>query len=118
MKSESIVQKRNNELIRWDPPTSDKVDDSKADLVFRPFKDDLELQIPENEEHGWNGKYEHSPIRISASCLYIYIKMTRMGKVQVIVTISESRTTHIIRGSYQLQSSTGKAHLAEESKFR
>lgn len=66
----------------------------------------------------WNGKYEHSPIRISASCLYIYIKMTRMGKVQVIVTISESRTTHIIRGSYQLQSSTGKAHLAEESKFR
>jgi hypothetical protein len=41
-----------------------------------------------------------------------------MGKVQVIVTISESRTAHIIRGSYQLQSSTGKAHLAEESKFR
>jgi 3-hydroxyisobutyryl-CoA hydrolase len=28
------------------------VDDSKVDLVFQPFKDDLELQIPENEEHG------------------------------------------------------------------
>ncbi|KAG6774430.1 hypothetical protein POTOM_021783 [Populus tomentosa] len=49
-----------NQLIQWDPPTSDKVDDSKVDLVFRPFKDDLELQNPENEEHGWNGKYEHS----------------------------------------------------------
>jgi hypothetical protein len=70
MKYESIVQKRkyssiyillffvyplifaSNQLIRWDPPTSDKVDDSKVDLVFQPFKDDLELQIPENEEHG------------------------------------------------------------------
>lgn len=41
-----------NQLIQWDPPTSDKVDDSKVDLVFQPFKDDLELQIPENEEHG------------------------------------------------------------------
>uniref|UniRef100_A0A2K1R4P9 Uncharacterized protein n=1 Tax=Populus trichocarpa TaxID=3694 RepID=A0A2K1R4P9_POPTR len=60
MKYESIVQKRNNQLIQWDPPTSDKVDDSKVDLVSQPFKDDLELQIPENEEHGWNGKYEHS----------------------------------------------------------
>ncbi|CAK7346660.1 unnamed protein product [Dovyalis caffra] len=36
---------------KWDPPTGDKVDDSKVDLVFQPFEDDLELQIPENEEH-------------------------------------------------------------------
>ena len=41
-----------NQLIQWDPPTSVKVDDSKLDLLFQPFKDDLELQIPENEEHG------------------------------------------------------------------
>lgn len=45
---------------KWDPPTCDEVDDSKVDLVFQPFKDNLELQIPENEKHRWEGKYEHS----------------------------------------------------------
>ncbi|KAF9682836.1 hypothetical protein SADUNF_Sadunf05G0149600 [Salix dunnii] len=48
MKCESNVRKReNNQLTQRDPPNSDKADDSK----FQPFKDDLELQIPENEEH-------------------------------------------------------------------
>jgi hypothetical protein len=41
----------NNQLIQWDPPTCDEVDGSKVDLVFQPFKDNLELQIPENEKH-------------------------------------------------------------------
>ncbi|KAJ6306716.1 hypothetical protein OIU78_021932 [Salix suchowensis] len=34
-------------IVKWDPPPSDKVDDSKS----QPFEGDLELQIPENEEH-------------------------------------------------------------------
>ncbi|KAL9394728.1 hypothetical protein Peur_014013 [Populus x canadensis] len=124
MKRESIVQKRNNQLIQWDPPTSDKVDDSKVDLVFQPFKDDSERSrflktkntggIANMNTH----QYASQPAVYIYIYIYIYIKMTRMGKVQVIVTISESRTTQIIRGSYQLQSSTGKAHLAEECKFR
>lgn len=41
----------NNQLIQWDPPTFDEVDDSKVDLVFQPFKDNLELQVSENEKH-------------------------------------------------------------------
>ncbi|KAJ6337158.1 hypothetical protein OIU76_006933 [Salix suchowensis] len=36
---------------KWDPPTFDEVDDSKVDLVFQPFKDNLELQVSENEKH-------------------------------------------------------------------
>ncbi|KAK9190953.1 hypothetical protein WN943_019563 [Citrus x changshan-huyou] len=45
---------------KWDPPTLDKVDDDKVDLVFQPFGEDLELQIPENENCRWDGKYENS----------------------------------------------------------
>lgn len=37
-------------LLQWDPPTLDKVDDEKVELVFQPFADDLELSIPEKEE--------------------------------------------------------------------
>ncbi|KAJ9685969.1 hypothetical protein PVL29_015045 [Vitis rotundifolia] len=45
---------------KWDPPTLDKVNGEKVDIVFQPFKDELELQIPEKEECRWDGKYEHS----------------------------------------------------------
>lgn len=45
---------------KWNPPTLDEVDDEKVDLVFKPFEDDLELQIPETEENRWGGKYENS----------------------------------------------------------
>lgn len=45
---------------KWDPPTLDKVNDEKVDIVFQPFKEELELQIPEKEECRWDGKYEHS----------------------------------------------------------
>ncbi|EEF35736.1 3-hydroxyisobutyryl-CoA hydrolase-like protein 5 isoform X2 [Ricinus communis] len=45
---------------KWDPPTCDKVDDAKVDLVFQPFKEDLELQTPEIEACRWGGKYENS----------------------------------------------------------
>ncbi|KAJ4729001.1 3-hydroxyisobutyryl-CoA hydrolase-like protein [Melia azedarach] len=45
---------------KWDPPTLDKVDDEKVELVFQPFADDLELSIPEKEECRWDGKYENS----------------------------------------------------------
>ncbi|PON35270.1 Enoyl-CoA hydratase/isomerase, HIBYL-CoA-H type [Parasponia andersonii] len=49
---------------KWDPPSLDKVDDKKVDLVFRPFKEDLELPIPEKEECRWDGKYENSAYAI------------------------------------------------------
>ncbi|KAK9188013.1 hypothetical protein WN944_019412 [Citrus x changshan-huyou] len=45
---------------KWDPPTLDKVDGDKVDLVFQPFGEVLELQIPENENCRWDGKYENS----------------------------------------------------------
>lgn len=44
---------------KWDPPSFEEVE--KLDLVFQPFEKDLELQIPEKEEHRWEGKYEKSP---------------------------------------------------------
>lgn len=45
---------------KWDPPSLDKVMDNKVELVFQPFQKDLELQIPEDEECRWSGKYENS----------------------------------------------------------
>ncbi|XP_050226291.1 3-hydroxyisobutyryl-CoA hydrolase-like protein 5 [Mercurialis annua] len=45
---------------KWDPPACHKVDDQKLELVFQPFKQDLELQIPEKEACRWEGKYENS----------------------------------------------------------
>uniref|UniRef100_A0A5B7B1U5 3-hydroxyisobutyryl-CoA hydrolase n=2 Tax=Davidia involucrata TaxID=16924 RepID=A0A5B7B1U5_DAVIN len=45
---------------KWDPPSLDKVDSEKVDLVFQSFEEDLELQIPEKEECRWDGKYENS----------------------------------------------------------
>lgn len=44
---------------KWNPPTCEEVEDAKVDLVFQPFKEDFELQIPK-EEHRWSGKYENS----------------------------------------------------------
>ncbi|KAI5662108.1 hypothetical protein M9H77_21431 [Catharanthus roseus] len=46
---------------KWDPSTLDEVEDEKVNLVFEPFQDDLELQIPEREDCRWGGKYENSP---------------------------------------------------------
>lgn len=46
---------------QWDPSSLDKVEDEKIDLVFQPFKEDLEVQIPEKEESRWHGKYETTP---------------------------------------------------------
>lgn len=34
------------DLLQWDPPVLDKVSHEKLDLVFQPFKEELELQIP------------------------------------------------------------------------
>lgn len=36
--------------LQWEPTTLDRVDDEKLNLVFKAFEDDLELQIPKNEE--------------------------------------------------------------------
>ncbi|XP_058208718.1 3-hydroxyisobutyryl-CoA hydrolase-like protein 5 [Rhododendron vialii] len=52
------IDKDNNP--KWDPLTLDKVNDVEMDLVFQPFEDHLELQIPEKEECRWEGKYENS----------------------------------------------------------
>ncbi|KAJ1383122.1 Enoyl-CoA hydratase/isomerase, HIBYL-CoA-H type [Sesbania bispinosa] len=49
---------------KWEPPSLDKVDDGKLDLIFQPFDKDLELQIPEREECRWDGKYENSPYAV------------------------------------------------------
>ncbi|XP_010241288.1 PREDICTED: 3-hydroxyisobutyryl-CoA hydrolase-like protein 5 [Nelumbo nucifera] len=46
---------------KWEPASLDKVESEKVDLVFKPFKDELELQIPTREECRWDGKYEYSP---------------------------------------------------------
>ncbi|CAB4304407.1 unnamed protein product [Prunus armeniaca] len=46
---------------KWNPPSLDNVGDEKIDQVFQPFEEDLELQIPEKEEHRWDGKYDNSP---------------------------------------------------------
>lgn len=32
--------------MQWDPPVLDEVSQEKLDLVFQPFKEELELQIP------------------------------------------------------------------------
>ncbi|KAJ0544786.1 putative 3-hydroxyisobutyryl-CoA hydrolase [Helianthus annuus] len=45
---------------KWDPLTLGEVDSKKLDLVFEPFEEALELNIPENEEQRWTGKYEDS----------------------------------------------------------
>ncbi|XP_009600088.1 3-hydroxyisobutyryl-CoA hydrolase-like protein 5 [Nicotiana tomentosiformis] len=45
---------------KWDPPTLEKLDDERVNLVFEPFEEDLELNIPENEQCRWDGKYEDS----------------------------------------------------------
>ncbi|XP_061344067.1 3-hydroxyisobutyryl-CoA hydrolase-like protein 5 [Gastrolobium bilobum] len=45
---------------KWEPPSLDKVDNGKLDLIFQPFDKNLELQIPEREECRWDGKYENS----------------------------------------------------------
>ncbi|GLT86557.1 hypothetical protein SLE2022_046910 [Rubroshorea leprosula] len=45
---------------KWDPPSVEKVDNEKVDLVFQPFQEELELQIPEQEQRRWDGKHEHS----------------------------------------------------------
>lgn len=45
---------------KWDPLTLTGVDSEKLDLVFKPFGEGLELNVPENEEQRWSGKYEDS----------------------------------------------------------
>ncbi|XP_065851824.1 3-hydroxyisobutyryl-CoA hydrolase-like protein 5 [Euphorbia lathyris] len=45
---------------KWEPPSCGKLDDGKVDVVFEPFMEDLELQIPEEEKCRWDGKYENS----------------------------------------------------------
>lgn len=45
---------------KWDPLTLMEVDSEKLDLVFKPFGESLELNVPENEEQRWSGKFEDS----------------------------------------------------------
>ncbi|XP_057474243.1 3-hydroxyisobutyryl-CoA hydrolase-like protein 5 isoform X1 [Actinidia eriantha] len=45
---------------KWDPLTLDEATDDKIEMVFEPFEEHLELQIPEKEEYRWDGKYENS----------------------------------------------------------
>lgn len=45
---------------KWSPPTLDEVKNEKVDLAFQPFKEEMELQIPEQDECRWEGKYENS----------------------------------------------------------
>ncbi|XP_059299065.1 3-hydroxyisobutyryl-CoA hydrolase-like protein 5 isoform X1 [Lycium ferocissimum] len=45
---------------KWCPSTLDKVKDEQLNLIFKNFEQHLELQILENEEHRWEGKYDNS----------------------------------------------------------
>ncbi|XP_057953192.1 3-hydroxyisobutyryl-CoA hydrolase-like protein 5 [Malania oleifera] len=45
---------------KWNPSILSSVDEEKVNMVFQPFKEDQELQIPKQEECRWNGKYENS----------------------------------------------------------
>lgn len=45
---------------KWDPLSLSEVSSEKLDLLFQPFEEAHELNIPENEEHRWSGKYEDS----------------------------------------------------------
>lgn len=45
---------------KWDPPTLEKVEDERVNLVFDPFEEDFELKVSENEQYRWDGKYEDS----------------------------------------------------------
>lgn len=45
---------------KWDPPTLEKVEDKRVNLVFEPFEEDFELKVSENEQYRWDGKYEDS----------------------------------------------------------
>ncbi|XP_060209457.1 3-hydroxyisobutyryl-CoA hydrolase-like protein 5 [Lycium barbarum] len=45
---------------KWDPPTLEKLEDERVNLVFEPFEEDLELKVSENEQYRWTGKYEDS----------------------------------------------------------
>ncbi|KAI3990003.1 hypothetical protein MKX01_003706 [Papaver californicum] len=44
----------------WNPASFEEVTSEKLDLVFQPFKEDLELFIPTAAESRWEGKYENS----------------------------------------------------------
>ncbi|PIA41563.1 hypothetical protein AQUCO_02200180v1 [Aquilegia coerulea] len=45
---------------KWNPTTLDEVTIEKVNQVFHPFKEELELQIPNLEANRWDGKYENS----------------------------------------------------------
>ncbi|CAM8884753.1 unnamed protein product [Rhodiola kirilowii] len=47
-------------LRSWEPSTLDKLESKQVDLVFEPFGEELELQIPEKEECRWGGKFENT----------------------------------------------------------
>ncbi|KAL6536018.1 hypothetical protein OROHE_012862 [Orobanche hederae] len=42
----------------WEPPTLGAVDAEKVNLVFQPFEQKLELNIPTSDDFRWQGKYE------------------------------------------------------------
>ncbi|KAL6553853.1 hypothetical protein OROMI_019526 [Orobanche minor] len=42
----------------WEPPTLGAVDAEKINLVFQPFEQNLELNIPTSDYFRWQGKYE------------------------------------------------------------
>ncbi|KAK3023747.1 hypothetical protein RJ639_044456 [Escallonia herrerae] len=52
---------------KWNPSTLDKVEKETVDLVFQPFREDLELNIPDKEECRWDGKYENSAYTLKTS---------------------------------------------------
>lgn len=53
-----MIEKDNSP--KWNPPL-DEVTNEKLNLVFKPFKEEFELQLPEDEKISrWEGKYESS----------------------------------------------------------
>ncbi|KAH0665961.1 hypothetical protein KY285_027167 [Solanum tuberosum] len=54
-----VISKDNSP--KWWPTTLDEVKDEQLNLIFKNFEQHLELQISENNEHRWKGKYDNSP---------------------------------------------------------
>ena len=68
--------------MQWDPSSLDKVEDEKLNLVFQPFEEDLELQIPEKEECRYTGPivfvHEYSPCHLLLCCAGLLISWTKI----------------------------------------
>uniref|UniRef100_A0A0D6R4V3 3-hydroxyisobutyryl-CoA hydrolase n=1 Tax=Araucaria cunninghamii TaxID=56994 RepID=A0A0D6R4V3_ARACU len=54
-----MIEKDNSP--KWNPLSLNEITEEKLDLIFKPFEDEFELQLPEEGKISrWQGKYENS----------------------------------------------------------